>query len=89
MTGEKLGRDFASAPHQFFGWRGDAKLFFVKLNRKAVVHTQYVPMIFAAISDAIFGQQFRVDLILPRLGVGQNAIEIENHCAKGLSHLKL
>ena len=43
-------------------------------------------MIFALISDAMLGQHLRVDLVPPRFGVGQNAIEIENDGAELLRH---
>ena len=50
-------------------------------------------MIFAAVIDSMLGEQFRVDLIPPRLGVCEHAVEIEDHRAKwwrhGVLHLLL
>jgi hypothetical protein len=39
-------------------------------------------MIFAAVTDSIFREQFRVDLVPPRLGVGEHAVEIEDYRVK-------
>ena len=39
-------------------------------------------MVFAAISDAVFAQQCRVDLIPPWFGIGEHAVEIEDHSAE-------
>ena len=43
-------------------------------------------MVFAAIRNALFAQQFHVDLVPPRLGIGEHAVEIEDHCREWFSH---
>ena len=86
---KELGRDFSPAPHQFFCRRGNPKLLFVKFDCEAKTDTKHVLVIFPMIFSAIFTKQLSVDLVPPRLGVGQNAVEIENDCAKRLSHLRL
>jgi hypothetical protein len=54
----------------------------VKLDGEPVTHAEDVPVIFAAVTDSIFREQFRVDLVPPRLGVGEYAVEIEDYCTK-------
>jgi hypothetical protein len=39
-------------------------------------------VVFAAIGDAVFGEQFRVNFVPPQLGIGDNAIQIEDHSAE-------
>ena len=85
-VGEQLGRDFAAASHQFFRRRGNAECLFVKLDRELITDAEHFAMMFATISDAVFAQQFRVDLIPPWLRIGEDAVEIENHSAKLLRH---
>jgi len=51
----------------------------VKLDCEPVTYAEDVSVIFAAISDSMFREQFRVDLVPPRLGVGEYAVEVEDH----------
>jgi hypothetical protein len=54
----------------------------VKLDGEPVTYAEDVSVIFAAISDSMFREQFRVDLVPPRLGVGEYAVEVEDHRVK-------
>ncbi|PYK71568.1 MAG: hypothetical protein DME44_07485 [Verrucomicrobia bacterium] len=85
-VGKKVGRDLAAPSHQFLNRREQAKRFFVKLDGEPVTHPQHVSVVFPAIGDAVCGEQFRVDLVPPRLGVGEDAIQIEDHSAEWLRH---
>jgi hypothetical protein len=67
---EKIGRDLSASPHQFLNRRGDVKGVPVKLDCEPVTHAENIPVVFAAITDSMFREQFRVDLLPPRLGVG-------------------
>jgi len=89
VIGKKFGRDFSPPPHQFFGRCRDAERLFVKLDCETVTHAKHILVIVAAIGNAVFGQQLRVDLVPPRLGVGKNTIQIKNHRAKRLCHLAM
>src|SRR5213076_1381503 len=53
-----------------------------------VTHAQNVSVVFAAIGNAVFDKQLRVNLVPPRLGVGENAVQIEDYSAKRLRHDK-
>src|SRR4029450_4545318 len=86
MVREKFGRNLAAAPHQFLNRRGDAKSVLVKLDCEPVTHAEDISVIFAAITGRVFSEQFRVDLVPPRLGICEYAVEIENHCANRPSH---
>ena len=44
-------------------------------------------MILAVIVGAVFAQQLRVNLVPPRLGIGENAVEIENDYAEEADYL--
>jgi len=66
--------------------RPDAECLFVKLDRELITHAENFAMVFAAIRNALFAQQFRVDLVPPRLGIGEDAVEIEDHSAERLRH---
>jgi hypothetical protein len=65
----------------------------VKLDCELVTHAENVSVVFAAVCDSMFREQFRVDLVPPRLGVGEYAVEIERHRIKwwrhGVLHLLL
>jgi hypothetical protein len=65
----------------------------VKLDCDPVTHAEDISVVFTAITDSMFGEQFRIDLVPPRLGVGEYAVEIESHCIKwwrhGVLHLLL
>jgi hypothetical protein len=54
----------------------------VKLDRYPVTHAENVSMIFAVVTDFMFREQLRVDLVPPRLGVREHAVEIEDHRVK-------
>jgi hypothetical protein len=58
----------------------------VKLDCELVTHAEDVSVVFAAISDSMFREQFRIDLVPPRLGVGEHAVEIERHGIKWWRH---
>src|SRR6266566_304410 len=62
------------------------KRLFVKLDREPVTHPQHVLVVFATIGDAVFGEQLRINLIPPRLGVGEDAIQVEDHSVERLRH---
>src|SRR5262249_7929481 len=83
---KKLGRDLAATPHQFVNRRGEMKSIFVKLDRQPVTHAQHVSVVFAAVCNAVLGEQLRVDLVPPRLGIGEHAIKIEDYGAKRWRH---
>jgi hypothetical protein len=83
---EKFGRDLAATPHQFLDRRGYVKSVLIKFDREPVTHAEDISVVFAAITDSMFGEQFRIDLVPPRLGVGEHAVEIEDHCAKRWWH---
>ena len=53
----------------------------VKLDCELVTHAEDVSVVFAAVTDSMFREQFRVDLVPPRLGVGEHAVEIEDDAA--------
>jgi hypothetical protein len=65
----------------------------VKLDCEPVTHAEDIPVVFAAITDSMFREQFRIDLVPPWLGVGEHAVEIEDHRIKwwrhGVLHLLL
>ena len=81
--GKELCRDLTATPHHFLSRHGQAKCFLVKLDREPVADSDHVLVVFAAIRHAVFGEQFRVDLVPPRLGVGEHAVKIEDYGAKG------
>jgi hypothetical protein len=54
----------------------------VKFNCEPVTHAEDVSVIFTAVTDSILREQFRVDLVPPRLGVGEHAVEIEDYRVK-------
>src|SRR5947207_3142360 len=72
--------------HHFVAGHREAKLLLVKLDGEPVTHCQHVSVLFAAISNAMFGEQFRVNLVPPRLGVGEDAIQVEDHSVERLRH---
>ena len=84
--GKEVGRDLSASPHHFVGGNGQAKRLFIKLDRESVAHPEHVSVVFSTIDDAVFGEQFRVDLVPPRLGVGHDAIQIEDDSAELLRH---
>ncbi len=61
-------------------------VFFVKLDREPVANSEHVAVVFAAISDAVFGEQCCVDLVPRRFGIGEHAVQIEDHSAEGFRH---
>jgi hypothetical protein len=58
----------------------------IKLDCELVTHAEDISVVFAAITDSMFGEQFRIDLVPPRLGIGEHAVEIEDHRVKWWRH---
>ena len=85
-VGKEVDRDLPPPLHHFVARHREAKRLLVKLDGEPVTHSQHVSVVFAAISNAVFGEQFRVNLVPPRLGVGEDAIQIEDHSAERLRH---
>jgi hypothetical protein len=77
--GKELGRDLTATPHHFLSGYRESECFLVKLDREPVAHTDHVVMVFAAILHAVLSEYFRVDLVPPRLGIGEHAVEIEDY----------
>src|SRR5262249_7465591 len=61
----------------------------VKLDCESVTHAENILVVFPAITNSMFGQQFRIDLVPPRLGVGEHPIEIEDHSTEWWRHIEL
>src|SRR6266853_134084 len=55
-------------------------------NGRADALTELVSVVFAAIRHAVFGEQFRINLIPPRFGIGKQTVEIKDYCAKNSMH---
>src|SRR4029077_13432018 len=85
-AGKEVGRDLSPPSHHFVGRDRETKRLFVKLDGEPVTHSQHVSVVFAAIGNVVFGKQLRVNLVPPRLGVGENAVQIEDNSAKRLRH---
>src|SRR5438874_4248272 len=85
-VGKEVDRDLPPPLHHFVAGHSEAKRLLVKLDGEPVTHSQHVSVVFAAISNAVFGEQLRVNLVPPRLGVGEDAIQIEDHSAERLRH---
>ena len=85
-AGKEVGRDLSPPSHHFVGRDRETKRLFVKLDGEPVTHSQHVSVVFAAIGNAVFGKQLRVNLVPPRLGVGENAVQIEDYSAERLRH---
>ena len=62
------------------------KSIFIKLDRKPVAYAEHVSVVFAAIRHAVFGEQFRINLIPPRFGIGKQTVEIKDYSAKNSMH---
>jgi hypothetical protein len=62
------------------------KRILVKLDCEPVTHAEDISVIFAAIIDSMFREQFRIDLVPPRLGVRKHAVKIENYRMKWKRH---
>jgi hypothetical protein len=58
------------------------KSILVKLDREPVTYSENVSVVLAVITDSMFGEQSRVNLVPARLGVGEHAVEIEDHRGK-------
>ena len=86
--GKEVGRDLSPSLHHFVGRDRETKCLFVKLDGEPVTHAQNVSVVFAAIGNAVFDKQLRVNLVPPRLGVGENVVQIEDYSAKRLRHDK-
>jgi hypothetical protein len=74
MVCEKIGCNLAAAPHQFLNRGKDVKRGLVKLDCDSITHAKNISVVFAAIPDAMFREQLRIDLVPPRLGVGDHAV---------------
>src|SRR4051812_226729 len=76
--------NFSAASHHFLGRCVEAECLSIKLDREPVIYPEHFAMIFAAIIYSMLGEQFPVDLVPPRLGIGEHAIQIENDGAEGI-----
>src|SRR5262249_23329854 len=79
LFSKELGRDLAPALHHFFSRHGDVERSFEKLDREPVAHAENLFVIFTVIFRAVLGEQLRVDLVPPGLGISEHAIEIEDY----------